>query len=388
MTVPTHDIILRFVDDLVGRVLSGIGEEHVVSAFVGGSVAGGEALHCDAGGRLEVYSDVDLYVVVGDTIELEEARYRGRAGAAEIPLEGPDYRFHRRPDVGVYTFDDLAAQPARPGTVGLDRNHLIVYGDDQMPARAADRIGTRISASESLYLLENRLSELAAFQTEIGGNATVSGYYAFVVCKTVLDAVSASLIVRGRYDTRRSERVRRVTSLATEDGVEGAWPAEAIDLARRCGERLDSLPSPDWTRAMDLEAEADAAVSLALDRWKKIAPSCVGGDPDDWADLVLRRCRTGDYLGNFRQFRAMNARCGFKRRGAVAAGIHMSRYSPIDALRVSAMVDFLSKRSPTQPDVRRLTSSFGPYLDRLTRECGFQEGSLDRRAKDMYRVVQ
>ena len=71
------------------------------------------------------------------------------------------------PDVGVYTFEDLAGQPARPGTVGLDRNHRMCFGDESVPASAARRIGSRIPVEEALYLLENRLGELA--HTESSG---------------------------------------------------------------------------------------------------------------------------------------------------------------------------------------------------------------------------
>ena len=84
----------------------------------------------------------------------------------------------------------------------------------------------------------------------------------------------------------------------------------------------------------------------------------------------------------------MNTRCGFKRRGAIGAGVHLARYSPIDALRLTALVDYLSRRESIQPDVGRLMAAMGPYLDRLTRECGFSTGSLNERAFDMYRVVQ
>ena len=388
MTKSVNNIITRFVDELVGRVLSSIGEEHVVSVFVGGSVAGGEELYCEAGETVDVYSDVDLYVVVDEAVDPEEAKRRGRDGAAGLPLQGPGYRFHRGPDVGVYTFDDLAAQPARPGTVGLDRQHRMVCGDPAVPAQAAGEIGARIAPPEALYLLENRLQELAVLQPGEGESGATNGYHAFVVAKTVLDTVTASLIVRGQYDPRRSVRLQRLSALAADDDAEGAWAADELERARMWGKRLQALPSSEWAAGVDIDKEARAAVSLALDRWKRIAPACVDGDPDDWCDLVLRRCHAGDYLGNFRQFRAMNARCGFKQRGTIAAGVHLSRYSAMDALRLTALVDYLSRRASIQPDVGRLLSALGPFLDRLTRECGFAAGTLNERAYEMYRAAQ
>jgi predicted nucleotidyltransferase len=390
MTDPSNDIITRFVGELVERLLSCIGENRVRSIFVGGSVADGEHTYSTAGGVVEVYSDVDLYVVVDDAVELEEARRGARACAAEVPLEGPGYRFHRGPDVGVYTFEVLSAQPARPGTVALEWRHRVVYGDADVPARAAERIGTRIEAGEALYLLENRLYELAALEQEMRSSADGArrGYHAFAVCKTGLDAATASLIVRGEYEARRSERLRKLDSLALKVRDDERWSSESLELVRRCGRRLEAMPSPDWTNDIDAAAEAEGVVELVLDRWKLIAATLSSGDPNDWSDLVLRRCHTGDYLGNFRQFRAINARCGFKRHGAIPAGVHLSRYSPVDALRLTGLMDYLSRLSPLRPDVGRLVATLGSYLDRLTRECGFAKGSLIERAYEMFRAVQ
>jgi hypothetical protein len=390
MTDPSNDIITGFVDDLVARVLSGVGEEHVLSIFVGGSVAAGEELLCRAGDAVDIYSDVDLYVVVDDVIDLQEARRRGRESTREIPLAGPGFRFYRAPDVGVYTFEDLASQPARPGTVGLDRRHRMCFGDATVPERAAQRIGSTIAPSEALYLLENRLGELAALEHELSqpGSIASDAYYTFAAGKAALDAATASFIVRGNYDPLRSQRVRNLTTLSEADGADHGWPADALDLARRCAGRLDKLPAPDWADGVDPAGEAADVVSLLLDRWKILAGAIQGGDADDWGDLVLRRCRVGDYLGNFRQFRAMNARCGLKRRGAIAAGVHLSRYSPVDALRLAALMDYLSRREAARPDVDMLVSSLGSFLDRLTRECGFSEGPLLQRTIDMNRTVQ
>ena len=390
MSDPSNDIMTGFVDDLVARVLSGIGEEEVLSIFVGGSVAAGEEFLCRAGDEVEVYSDVDLYVVVDDAVDVQEARRRGRECAREVPLAGPGYKFYRSPDVGVYTFEDLASQPARPGTVGLDRRHRMCFGDATVPERAAKRIGSTIAPSEALYLLENRLGELAALEHELNrsGAGGSDGYYTFALGKAAMDAAGASFIVRGDYDPSRAQRIRNLDTLSEAAGVGGGWPAGALDLVRRCAGRMDKMPAPDWAVGVDPAGEASEVVSLLLDRWKVIAGSIQGGNEDDWSEQVLRRCRIGDYLGNFRQFRAMNARCGLIRRGAVAAGVHLSRYSPVDALRLAALMDYLGRRDADRPDVDRLVATLGTFLDRLTRECGFLEGPLLERTIDMYRAVQ
>lgn len=389
MTDPANDIIARFADALVARVISALGEEHVSSVFLGGSVAAGEALWCHADGVIEIFSDVDLYVVVDDGIDPYDARQRAREVGAGVQLDGPGYQFHRPPDVGVYSFEDLASQPARPGTVGLGRFHLMCYGDPAVPSRVAERIGTSIAPVEALYLLENRLAEMAVLEQRLRARPRDAGdsYLTFTLSKAALDAAGASYVVRGTYDPSRSARVRALSTLSNAAAADAAWSAAPLEIARRAGERLERMPAPDWAGGVDPADEADEVSALLLDRWKIIAASELGGDPDDWAALVLRRCRTGDYMGNYRQFRAVNARCRFIRRGAIAAGVHLSRYSPVDALRLSALVDYLHRRDAQRPDVDRLAKTLHPFLDRLTRECGFLEGPLLQRTMDMARVV-
>ena len=390
MNNPCHDIIASHTDDVVERVLAAVGEQNVRSVFVAGSVAGGDASCRVDEGMVEVYSDVDLYVVVADGTDLETARSGAREAAAGAPLEGPGYHICSGPDVGVYTFDDLAAQPARPGTVGLGRYHRVVFGDGDLVGRASERIGEDIASEEALYLLENRLGELAAMRDDAAsGNAPLCGkrFHTFVLCKTGLDVASAGLIDRGRFHPLRRERLGRFESLVEDSGDDPVWDPGEIAVVRDCRDRLDRLPSPDWDAGFDAAAE-ETVVAAVLSQWKTIAAKTLGGHPDDWCDLVLRRCHTGDYIGNFRQFRAMNTRCGFKRRGGPAAGVHLSRYSAADALRLSALTDFLSRSASVRPDIGRLIATLGPYLDRLTGGCGFTEGSLAQRSFRMYRAIQ
>jgi predicted nucleotidyltransferase len=391
MSDPSVDIITRLTDTLVSTILDELGRENVRSIFLGGSVAGGEASYCVTKEGLEVFSDVDLYVVVGDGVESETARRRAREAAARVTLVGDGYRFYRAPDVGVYTIEDLSCQPARPGTVGLDTNHRMLHGDPDVPVIAAGKIGADIVAGEALYLIENRLNELSAVETSrrLAGpdeNARGDRYYAFVLCKTGLDVGTASLIARGEYSPRRAERLERLTALSTD--ADSEWHGDRFDVLRRCGDALERMPSPDWTEPVPKDETADAVVALALAEWERIAAALFPDKGEDWCELVLQRCRAGDYAGNFRQFRAMNARCGFKRRRALVAGIHLSRYSPIDALRLSGLMEYLQSHATLGPGVNRLVQTLGPFLDRLTGACGFTQGSLAERSSDMYRVVQ
>ncbi|MCK5619392.1 MAG: hypothetical protein KAJ17_08325 [Candidatus Krumholzibacteria bacterium] len=391
------DIIPRFVDQLVSTILDELGRDGVRAVFAGGSVARGEISYCAADSGVDIYSDVDLYVVVGDGVDLEDARRRARDVTTGVPLVGDGYRFYRQPDIGVYTFEDLAAQPARPGTVGLDEHHLILHGDPDVPIQAAARIGNNIAVEESLYLLENRLIELAVLQSRLRRllrdvspdnqrNELTSGYYAFTVCKTGVDVASAALIAHGDYVASRKDRLRRLAAMGTGSG--SAWAEVRFDAVTRCGDALDRLPSSDWAQGFASDAMAAEVVSLALAVWRRIASGLFDVEADDWSAMVLKRCHTGEYIGNFRQFRAMTARCGFKRRGALAAGVHLSRYSPIDALRLSAILEYLHRDEGLRPQMTALSQTLGPFLERLTAGCGFSEGSLEERAYAMYRATQ
>jgi hypothetical protein len=384
------DIIARFTDSLVATILEELGRDNVRSVFLGGSVAGGEASYCVTGEGLEVYSDVDLYVVVGAGVEAENARGRAREAAARLSLVGEGYRFCRAPDVGVYTIDDLSSQPARPGTVGLDSNHRMLFGDPDVPAIASKQIGIYIDQAEALYLLENRLNELASLEIARRRIGTAEGergdrYHTFVLCKTGLDVGTASLVYRGEYSPKRSRRLERLAALAAVGDSE--WPGERFEILRRCGDALGKMPAPDWSESVPRVETADAVVSLALTQWMRMAAALYPGGSEDWCDLVLQRCHTGEYASNFRQFRAMTARCGFTRR-ALVAGIHLSRYSPIDALRVWGLVEYLKDDAEDRPGVERLVQTLGPFLERLTRACGFSRGELTERLFEMQRVVQ
>ncbi len=379
MSDPSIDILSQFIKKLLSGVLEAANGADVRAVFVGGSVAGGEAASRVIGSTVEIYSDVDLYVVLGDSADLDEVRHRCRAAGAELPLRGDGFVFYRAPDVGVYTFEDLATQPARPGTVGLDSRHMMLFGEKDIPEKAALRIGSNISHEESLYLLENRLLEMVVLQSDLEKEDGVDGGYgSFVACKTCLDVVAATLIVYGQFEAGRSDRLRRLQALGMNEDI--GWSDAQLDFAGLCDTALRRMPAADWAESVPFELTAAAAVALALHVWKHIA----AGFENDWSSTLLRRCRNGEYLRNFRQFRALNARCGFKQRGAMMSGAKLSRYSPVDALRMSALIHYLNDRDSNKPEINNVMQSVGQYLDRLTVDCGFDTGNLLARSAKMY----
>lgn len=391
MSGPSVDIIPRFVDNLLSLILGELGKDDVLAVFTGGSVARGEVSYRLCDGGVDIYSDVDLYVVVGDDVSLEDARNRSREAVSGVPLVGDGYRFFRSPDIGVYSFADLAAQPARPGTVGLDENHVMLYGDSDIPVRAAARIGSDIAVEEALYLLENRLIELAEFQSARRRQSTAAtndGYYAFVVCKTGLDVATAALVARGMYTPHRAEGVQWLTDSKDTLETDANWTSQRLGVVTRCAEAIARMPSADWSHGVLADGAVGAVVSAALTQWNRIAARSMNVSPPKWSKMVLTRCYIGDYINNLRKFRAMNTRCRFKQRGALAAGIHLSRYSPLDALRLSGLTEYLSGEPGIETEVETLKQTLGAFLDRLTRECGFVDGSLAERSCAMYRVAQ
>src|SRR5262245_6389688 len=109
--------------EIVSRAPAG----SIAGIFAGGSLGRGEVWAAEIDGVTEVYSDIDLYVVANSSA----AEHAIRAVTRDVTLpETNRVRFLRRADVGVYTREDLAAQPLRPGTVELDTHHLMLYGDD------------------------------------------------------------------------------------------------------------------------------------------------------------------------------------------------------------------------------------------------------------------
>jgi hypothetical protein len=377
MSDPSVNILSRFIKALLHGILDSTGQDGVRSIFVGGSIAAGEVARRYNGSRVEFYSDVDLYIVLDDEADVGLLRNRFAAVVARLPLEDSDFVFYRAPDVGVYTFEGLAGQPARPGTVGLETRHMMLYGDSSIPGKAALRIGNDIALEESFYLLENRLLELSL----PGVKNTDEGYRSYVACKMCLDAAAATLIAKGLYTTGRTESVRKLFGLGMDRDI--GWSDEQLALVNRCDTALRRMPDTDWNRTVPAEQTLAAAAALSLDVWKNIA-SDTGGD---WSSTLLRRCRTGEYLRNFRQFRAINSRCGFRRRGGLLSGAGLARYSPVDALRMSALIEYLYRDKQNRPEINGVVQSVAPYLDKLTRLCGFEDGSLVERSNRMYRSL-
>src|SRR5262245_42285509 len=190
--------------EIVSRAPAG----SIASIFAGGSLGRGEVWAAEIDGALEIYSDIDLYVVASSAST--ERAIRNATHDVTLPAMN-DVRFLRRADIGVYTRDDLAAQPLRPGTAELDTNHLLLHGDAAIPKSLAGRSASAIPAGEALYLIENRLWEFAAGSAERLGRAQA--------LKAQLDVYSAHAIVDGSFEASLAKRAEhfRAAAPATMD---------------------------------------------------------------------------------------------------------------------------------------------------------------------------
>lgn len=364
------EILCRRAKALGERIVSGTGAGAVTCVFAGGGVATGRVAWYE-GDELEILSDIDLYVVA-DAGHVDDVR-RVAAAAGELGCE-PGVRLLRPDDIGVYTLDDLLSQPARPGTVGLADHHYHVFGDESVYDRLREAIGATVESTEGMYLLENRIAEMPGHVATADEPQGRLARYRLV--RTVLDTATALLIGAGRYDGSPVT----VEALAALPGTPPGWDPE---LTRRALAAQADLAS---FFAGGGEAIArDDAVDLALAVWRWIGAREFDEDPADWAAIVVKRCHIGDYPHNFREFLAMSAARGRSRKRMAWSGAHLSRYSPVTALRLFGLVEMLRRRDDIDVVSRRTLESVEAYVERLTDAFGCSDGSLAERVARMRR---
>jgi hypothetical protein len=353
------------------------GARSLRAVFVGGSLAGGDVTWARVGDVVEVYSDVDLYVVVATDADEESVRELAATAAQSI---APDAGvvLTRPADVGVYGVEDLLSQPARPGTVALAGRHIHLWGDETVYDEMRARIGAVIDPAEALDLIENRLAEVASLATAEGGPARRLA--ATLRLKTYLDVAAAYAIVGGRYDGSRDGVLRAVESLALAARVPEAHASRCREAARYLGALGDYLLA-EGDRAVEAASEA-----TAVEAWKRIAGERFGLAEDEWMEMIERRCHRGQHGGNFRQFVAMRRRMGRTRPKSMWEGMHLTAFAPIDALRVASLADAAGRQGGREASPQSL-GAYGAFIDRLTGTCGFVDGALAARARAMHRVV-
>jgi predicted nucleotidyltransferase len=375
------EAIQRYARTLSASVVEAAGADAVETVFVGGSVARGEVAAYRSDEGLEVYSDVDLYVVLAEGADEDTARTAARkaVATADVP-EG--VHMMSSADVGVYTKPDLLAQPSRPGTAYLDSQHWLLYGSEGLFADLSRHVGREMDPREGLYLIENRLSELARLPATARRDAE-RRLRRYTLLKTALDIAGALLVARGQYEPTLEARGARLAALAASseplpDGWDDGLVREATSGVRDLQAYLDSPPTTDL---------GERVRGFGVEVWGAIASEEFPDAMGDWAAMILCRCNATNYRLNFRQFVAMGAGLGLARSRLLWAGLHLSRYAPVDALRLFALAESVGARPGLDGVGRRALESLRGFLDRLTATCGFDDGPLEARVDAMHRAV-
>lgn len=333
------------------------GSIHAV--FAGGGFAHGEAWAARVENRIEVYSDLDLFVVA-DPSAVGAVREMAAALIGRLPATRGDVHFLRPVEAGVYDARDLAAQPTRPGTLALGKHGVWFHGDASRTPRVGE---SAMNPAEALYLLENRSSELARAEfitPEARRTAAV------LALKTRIDVATAHLIASGVA----------VASRAACRAAIAAGRAGDTDLsdARNAFEQSDNLAA--YLAGANAEHATVTARTFAARAWGAIAMRTTGAPA--LAGAVLDRCAMGRTTENAREFLQLRRRAGLGLGRALVLGTRFRLFSPRAALRVHAVAEQIAGDANA-----RVGSSLQPlldYCDALSVCLGEREGDRARRA--------
>jgi hypothetical protein len=358
---------------IAGGLVSRSPQGAIACIFAGGSLGRGEVWCAQIDGANEVYSDVDLYVVVDDEAQLAAVR---SVAASLTPPETSGVRFLRPPDIGVYTRSDLAAQPVRPGTVDLAVHHLLLHGDAAVPKRIRAPAPSRMARDESLYLLENRVTEIAA--TNPGAQGSDERLTVILALKARLDVHAAHAIAEGTFTPTLAARARAFAS-APPRGLD-AFARDDIAAA------YHSAADPGgWLPGKRGREERERALRALSHAWRALAGDVLGlrnGISID--EAVSARCRRGAHIENARELVRLRHRTGLSSWRAVVAAARLSQRSPGAALRMDSLVRELHARGALDA---QSFATHASYVDSLTRAFGYTNGPPEVRARAMHRVI-
>jgi hypothetical protein len=342
----------------------------VHAVFAGGSLGRGEVWAARVGDALEIYSDVDLYVVVDDPARREmvlAAAHDAQSGFAAPPRVA----LLRGVDVGVYTRRDLLAQPVRPGTADLPVTRVFLHGDRSILAELATALSrTPMSPLESLYLLENRARELCSVASADKAGTRV---VAVAALKARIDAGTAHLVAAGAFSPVTATREARL-----RDAPPPTLPAgdrEAVLAAIAASRDLDA-----YLATADVGAQE--TLRLLASSWRALAARLYDLPAPGAGMLVAARCGAGQRVENARELWRMRRVAGWSAGRAVAACARLSFLSPRSALRLEPLA---AEMVEGEADERM--RDFRAHVDALTRALGFASGARTARACDAYARV-
>ena len=266
--------------------------EDRLALIVSGSHAAGGAVWVTHEGRPVSLSDLDVYAVVRDAAARRAALARARAARAGLGARLLAMGLAAPLEVGFHTPADLAALPARPGTLELRRSGRVVDGDPALREVIPSWTAGDVARDEVWLLLENRAFELLWAAAPEGHDPRRADLGALkrrhAVLKCALDLASVMALSAGEYPGSAAERV--------------AWARARHD---RPPSDHPSSPEPPWDTALAwrngqteaLEPGAAAAERLRtvvawVATWRRLAG--VPADPPDpftGVGRIARRAR-------------------------------------------------------------------------------------------------
>jgi hypothetical protein len=391
MSVDPRHILLSFADRIAHAVVEELKDEAVGSIFAAGSAARGEVAAFVAGAGIEIYSDVDVFVVVASPRDLEAIRRRARRAASGVPRDGGGWSIIPEPGIGVFSEEDFLRQKTRPGTVEIADAHVVLHGNGETPKRARKFAASDIPVSEALYLIENRLTELAGISDGLEEDPSdgTRRYLVYAVLKSCLDAASAVLIAAGRFHAARGERMRIFRDAALESERSRLLPEGSVACIERCHAALSDLQKTLEHMSGDEPDLGDSVESMLLGAWKRIAARAGAPATEDWEELIGWRCKRGRWVGNSRELGVLAGRRGVSRLGVLLRRPALCRFSPVDALRLSGAVETLLRHAKSGADrgaydAGAVERRYVSFLDGLTRAFGHTAGPVFRRGRRLF----
>jgi hypothetical protein len=376
-----QEILSTLADTISTSILDALGASSVESIFLSGGVAEDRIACFENNGFLEIYSDLDIFVVVAPGVDLAGAKSAARSVIPGLPLDTGAYRLFRFPDIGVYDEGDLLSQPARPGTVEIPLHFRMLYGREDIVRRTRRFDVSAIRRHESLYLLENRLREEAGLCARLKEDAS-DGFMRsmfYTSLKHCLDVVSALLIAEGRYVCDIDERVRLFESRGTD--VDIAPGREAIETIKYARTHLRNLQAAMRSERERFETVRRQSEMLLLTTWKSIAAAIFEkGRWTGWDELLERRLRAESPARALKESIVVSRRCGRPLMTGVSLWTKRPRARVTAALRCSGLGEILAQRGGTElgapPD------RFIAYLNAVTFALGDAgDGLFDRSRK-------
>jgi len=235
-----------------------------LALIVSGSHAADEAVWVTLAGRSVSLSDLDVYAVVPDEAAKQAARTRAQAARPGLAGRLLAMGLAAPLEVGFQTPDDLAALPARPGTIALRRSGQVVDGDSAWLARVPVWSARDVSREELWLLLENRGFELlwAAGVASSTAGELVELQCRHAVLKCALELAAVIALAAGEFPGSAAERVAFARRRGpAQDATEPPWQA-ALDWRSGRATRLDRAAA-----AAERLATARAWVSV----WRMLA---------------------------------------------------------------------------------------------------------------------